>query len=288
MGCRELCAALFLLGCKQPPAPIAADDARVAVVDAPKPEPVPAPVTRVRGPLKGQFSIEKTRFVAGEPIVVTLLATNTDSGKVSFDVGGDYRASFYPIRYGVLLHDSAGKKVCDNRDPMPMSLGGLTGPRTLSPGETYRETFAVNSACELFTAGRYRLTLIRLFTAQVGSDAGVHCDDTLAREVAPPGVTPACAKLLDGAPMIATDLPLELEAYDASKVAATLTPWVAEAAGYKDIGDHWHRTLYMQWMHRRLTCSFTGAPPLAKASDVAPFMSAVIAALPKTTPAPCP
>jgi hypothetical protein len=286
MGHRELLATLILVSCKQPAPVIAADDARIVVVDAAPPAP-PAPITRARGPLKGGFTLERSRFVAGEPIFVTLTATNTDKGAVSFDVGGDYRGSFYPIRYGVLVHDAAGKKVCDNRDPPPMSLGGLTGPRALPPGETFRETFAINTACDLFAAGRYKLTVIRLFAAQIGSDAGVHCDDTLARETTPPGTTAACAKVLDAAPMIATDLIFELDPYDATRVAATLDPWVTSARTYKDIGDKWERTLFMQWLMRRVTCTFTG-PPLAKAPDVAPYYSAVIAALPKTPPKPCP
>jgi hypothetical protein len=243
-------------------------------------------VSRVRGPIAGGFTLNKQRYVALEPIFASLNAKNTDPGPVEFDVGGDYRGSYLPIRYGVYVRDASGTKVCDIREKPPMTFGGLGSARRLGSGEEFRETFAINSVCDaIVKPGRYTVTLVRRFSHQFFADAGVTgCDDMLAGESPPPGATPACAKFLDASPIIATDIEIEIDAYNAKSLAAVLDPFAVEARTAKDIGDHWEHTLYMQWLCHHVTCSCGTGPAFTKPSDLAPFLSGVIAKLPASVP----
>lgn len=277
---------VLFLGCQRQTAPIQKDEARsVPSHSAPAPPAPPKPISRIKGPLAGGFSLNKTRYIALEPIFASLDAKNTDPGPISFDVGGDYRGSYLPIRYGVFVRDESGVKVCDIRATPPISFGGLGSARRLGPGESFRETFAINSVCEAITKpGRYIVTLVRRFSQQMFTDAGVSCDDMLATESIPPGTSAACAKFLDAAPIIATDLAFEVVAYDPKLLAAELDPYVVAAKSAKDIGDQYDRTLYFQWLCRHVTCSCGPGPAFTKASDLAPFMTSVIAKLPPTVP----
>ncbi len=272
------------LGCHRPTSAIQADDARAAPDTTPPPPLPPKHVSRIRGPLSGGFALDKQRYVALEPLFVTLDAKNTGEDPLSFDVGGDYRGSYLPIRYGVFIRDESGAKVCDIRATPPISFGGLGSVRRLGPGESFRETFAINSVCDALTKpGHYTATLVRRFSNQFFSDAG-SCDDMLATESVPPGTSPTCTKFLDEAPMIATDLAFEIVAYDPRSLAALLDPFAVAAKTAKDIGDQYERTLYFQWLCRHVTCSCGPGPAFTKASDLTPFMTSVIAKLPPGIP----
>jgi len=287
---RRLAWFVVFLGCRQPPSTIHADDAHAVVDTSSPPAPAPKSVTRIKGPFKGGFAINKTTLIALEPIFVSIDAKNIAPDPISFDVGGDYRGSYLPIRYGVSVRDELEKKVCDIREDPPMSMGGLGNVRRLAPGESFRETFAINSVCEpLARPGRYTMTIVRRFTNQFFTDAG-SCDDMLASESIPTGTSPVCAKFLDAAPLMATDVALEILPYDPKSLAATLDPFVVTATSAKDIGDNYERTLYFQWLCRHVTCSCPAGPAFKVAADLAPFMTSVLAKLPPKVPIPlkCP
>jgi hypothetical protein len=206
---------------------------------------------------------------------------------MTFEVGGDYSGSYFPIRYGVYVRDETGKKVCDVRETPPMNMGGLGTVRTLAPGESLHETFAINSVCDaLATPGRYTVTIVRRFTDQF-SAVGTRCDDMLASEAAPPGTTPTCVKFLDAAPMMATDVAIEIRPYNAKSLAVVLDPYVTELKAAKDVGDHYDHTLYFQWLCRHVTCSCMSGPAFTTAADLAPFVSTTIAKLPPTPTTHC-
>jgi len=288
VGNRHHAAALIAialpLGCRNPPT-IHADDARV--IDAAPPAPPPPRNTRIKGPLAGGFTSNKARYLALEPIFVSLDAKNIGADPLEFDVGGDYRGSYLPIRYGVYVREESGKKVCDIHDDPPMSLGGLGSVRRLGAGEAFRETFAINSVCPITTPGRYVVTIVRRFGKQFFSDAG-SCDDMLASESIPKGTSPACAKFLEDAPLMATDLPLEILPYDQKALATELTPYATAAKSARDLGDQYEKTLYFQWLCRNVTCSCMTGPAFTKAADLEPFMTTTIAKLPPSPRTKCP
>ena len=128
------------------------------------------------------------------------------------------------------------------------------------------------------------MTVVRRFTNQFSSDAGI-CDDMLASEAAPPGTSAACTKVLDAAPLIATDFAIEITPYNPKALAATLDPLVTAAKTAKDLGDHYERSLYFQWLCRHVTCSCMTGPAFTTAADLAPFMTTTLAKLPPKLPA---
>lgn len=241
--------------------------------------------TRIQGPVNGGFAVDRLQFLAGAPIIVTFLATNTGSAPLAFDVGGDAGTTLMPLRYGLIVKDPLGVEVCNTSKSPPATVGGLATTVTLKPNERFRDKIAINGACEaLLTPGKYTATLVRRLDAQIGKDAGT-CDDLSPTETVPSTASPACKALLESAPLIASDVSFEVVAYDQKELAKGLEPFVAEAKKAKDVGEHPERLAYFQWLCRRVTCNCS-APKTA--AELATFMSAVSDKLPASIPAKCP
>lgn len=263
------------------PTAVASTSASVSATAAPK----PPEGTRIKGSVNGGFALDRLQFVAGAPIIVTLLATNNGTAPIAFDVGGDAGTTLMPLRYGLIVRDATGTEVCNTSKSQPGGAGGLATTVTLKPTERFRDKITINGACEaLLTPGKYTATLVRRLDAQIGKDAG-SCDDLSPTEAVPSTASPECKALLEAAPLIASDVSFEVVAYDPKELAKGLEPFVAEAKKAKDVGEHPERLTYFQWLCRRVTCNCS-APKTGP--ELAAFMSAVTDKLPAAIPTKCP
>ena len=51
----------------------------------------------------------KSSYLLGEPILVQFTLQNTGSAPFSFEIGGDYRGTGFPLRYKFVVTDADGK-----------------------------------------------------------------------------------------------------------------------------------------------------------------------------------
>jgi len=277
-----------LFGCRKETPTVALTDSAISPAPSAQdaqPKDTEPKTTRIKGSLEGGFAVDRLQFVAGAPIIVTFLATNTGTAPMEFDVGGDSSGALFPIRYGLVVRDAQGAEVCNLAKSQPTGTGGLASSRSLKVGDRYREKFALNGACEgLLTPGKYTVTFVRRFDTLIAKDAG-SCDPMLPGEVVPASASPACRTLFEASPLIASDVKLEVVPYDPKAIATTLEPIVSEAKTAKDLGGHYERLSYFQWLCRRVTCE---CKPPTKPEELAPFMSAIVAKLPAAIPSKCP
>lgn len=247
----------------------------------------PANVTTTTGDLEGSFELERTHVVAGQPLWARFTIKNTSSTPLSFDWGGDYRGSFFPLRYHVVVTDESGQQLCESSKMMCM--GGLGVTKSVEPGAEYSERLLLNPTCDAFLQpGRYRISLTRSLTQDSKLPSG--CDalrvPDLTRADAPPAkMSNACFTALRTFPQVSSKLSLEVDSYDQSRLIATQKSEVQEIKRGVDPG---YRTWYFQWVCRRLRCD---CPQIEVDSSerTARWMSAVIKGMPRSLrPAGCP
>lgn len=214
---------------------------------------LPTKVTTTAGAVEGGFELEGTHVVAGQPLWARFTIKNTDAKALNFDWGGDYRGSFFPLRYHVVVTDESGQQVCETSKMMCM--GGLGTTKTVEPGAEYSERLLLNPTCDAFLQpGRYRITLTRTLTQDSklpsGCDA-LHVPDLTSANTPPAKMSQACFAALRTSPQVSSELSLEVDAYDRSRLVATQESEIAEISQGVDPG---YRTWYFQWVCQRLRC----------------------------------
>ncbi|MGZ3419424.1 MAG: hypothetical protein ACXVEE_16240 [Polyangiales bacterium] len=284
---RALLPLLMACACARPTVEIRSDDAQSKIPqDASPPEiPLPKTVTRLRGPIEGEYAISPARAPAGLPLVVAFRVRA--KSPLEFDVGGDYRGGPWSLRHQIVVADEKGTVLFDAKKTPPLFLGGLMGPNKLAVDEERKEHFSVNSATDvLLTPGRYRVTFVRRLTRQhLGAPAGPSgCDDLLPSEDTSTE-KPACRAWLDSFPQIASDVFIEITPYDREAILRDIEPTIATSAdaGWDEMRNV--RLGWFQWACRRLSCS---CPALPDPMHPADFMREVAKSLPASAPAkPC-
>lgn len=117
----------------------------------------PVPASAPPG-FRASFSLNRTIYSLGEPIVGTLAIVNTGDRPVELDTGGDGRAG-RPERFRFQALDPHGKPLPDLLQILSGSLpqGGLGGGVTLQPHEEYRVAVLLNLFVNPREPGIYRI-----------------------------------------------------------------------------------------------------------------------------------
>lgn len=273
-----------LVACRGPRAEVRPDPAR-SVTAAPSPTPpVVVVVNRVHGDIDGRFTGPSVAFV-GEPIVVEM-NVRPKSGPLTFFNGGDMRnVANYPLHFAVKAMDASGAVACDvvATPPFP-SFGGPGSDMTVKLGDGYRERVVINPACPaLSKPGSYRVTIHRRFITsstvirKPGAAYPISCDIAPVHETLPTWIDPGCAKLLEGAPSITTELPIEIKPFDAMKVRTATEKTLRDITGDEIV----------HYRIERHICSFVSCACPKSPTD-ADLVAAIPLVLPKSFPAPCP
>jgi|GEM_PF-6914376 len=112
--------------------------------------------------IEGGFTLPKTTYYLGEPMVATFTVKNNSAFAVEFPTGGDYRGSGRHDRFYFRAVDDQGNSV---PDPLPSSSymmgGGMGSDRTLKAGEDYSEKILVNLWCAFPKSGKYKVNCKR-------------------------------------------------------------------------------------------------------------------------------
>jgi hypothetical protein len=104
----------------------------------------------------------KTSYVLGEPISVQFTLENTGQVPFTYDTGGDYRGTGFPLRYKFVVTDTDGKIMPDLAQ-YAMNMGGIGGPREMKPGEKHQENLPLLLYVNVRNPGRYNLRVAHDF-----------------------------------------------------------------------------------------------------------------------------
>jgi len=216
---------------------------------SPSPPPtheVPPNPTRIRGPIDGRFTLAKTAFVSGEPILAKFEVKNLGSTPLQFQIGGDYRGSpWWHLRFGMIVKRD-GKVLCDTIANAPISMGGLGTTVLLREGSTHTDSLLLGGVCEaLNEPGRYRVMLQRRLVLETTTDAGtgkppLSCDEYNSLPDPIPGdagLPSSCIKSLEASPFVASELELDVVPYDGAKIAKVIDGLAT--AGDREWPMHW-------------------------------------------------
>jgi hypothetical protein len=249
-------------------------------------------VSRVRGDIKGGFALDRASYIVGQPIFATLELANQGTGPIEFDVGGDFGPALFPQRYQVIVRDEAGAVVCDAARDAPPPQGGGGYRAKIAPGEVFRETLVATPACkQLWTPGRYRMTVARVLTTSPSCD-GVSPPDTTQLAAGAPDPyrrrDAACMAGLAAAPAVATDVSIEIRPWDVTAARAWLVvlPDDARAAAERrELSREGAISAYAQWYCERVRCGCPDDVRFERADDcLTQALSVVPAAFPATCP----
>ena len=109
------------------------------------------------------LKLDKNEYTIGEIISMVFVLENAGSVPFTFEVGGDYRGTGFPLRYKVVAKDEKGE-VMPDITKFAMDMGGISGPRELKPGEKYEETLPLLSYTTLAQPGIYTLGVAHDFS----------------------------------------------------------------------------------------------------------------------------
>ena len=252
---------------------------------------LPPDESRARGSVRASFTAATHWVFAGDSIPIEVAVTNEGTDPLTFDVGGDYRGSFFHLRFGFVVRDEDGAVVCDTIASPPMSLGGLGTTETLAPGATHRETVHALPACRaLLEPGTYRITITRTLTT--GADPPAECGwgafPDLTRGAAP-SYPPACSAALADVPQVTFELSVRVFPYARELLAAGLRD-LARREARDPSGGGGPRIWYVQWLCREVRCD---CPDLDATRQSSPagmtrWLAEVASGLPERIPAtPC-
>ena len=79
-----------------------------------------------------------TPLVIGEKIEAVFTLENKGTSVFTFEIGGDYRGSGFPLRCKVVVTDANGNRMRDLTGSVPQ-FGGIVGIRALRPGEKFNQ-----------------------------------------------------------------------------------------------------------------------------------------------------
>jgi len=244
---------------------------------------VTLPKHRVQGDIEARITLASTDVVVGEPIVAELTLRPLKSDLTIF-IGGDMRnTANYPMRFGVRALDASGKVVCDLVEkPALMSFGGPGSDRVLAKGETLTERLVLNPACPaLATPGTYRLTIHRRVTHMgmvIKKPTPTSCDVVpIHEDPLPPGIDPACAKMLSDAPSVTSELEIVVRPFDQTAVRKAILARLA-------VKDEILRHRVEAFVCRFLTCGCPKTAPVAEADLIAAVGATPQGAFPAACP----
>jgi hypothetical protein len=104
-----------------------------------------------------RWSPEKEQYKAGEAVTLKMELRNAGDAPVSFTVGGKQRGPRdNQYRFLAYRGHGLGKAVPDTGDPL--NFGGICGPKTLKPGETYTATVPLDKWFTFADPDTYRVT----------------------------------------------------------------------------------------------------------------------------------
>ena len=97
--------------------------------------------------------------IIGEEIPAALVIENTGTSPVEITIGGDYRATGFPLRMKVRVEDAEGTQL----PVLPPEIdryrfGGAEVPRTISPGKSEMIEFPLECYISFKKPGIYRVT----------------------------------------------------------------------------------------------------------------------------------
>jgi HEAT repeat protein len=161
-----------------------------------------------------------TNFTLGEVIELTFTLSNAGPEPFAYTTGGDYRGTGFPTRYKFTVTDATG-------DPLTpetwMDMGGLSGPRTLKPGEQHDQSLRLQNYVLVDRPGA--------FTVRVTHDFGWQATPDMPLPV-------AAAKI-----MIALPTPSQAE----QRVNAAASG--QDALRDHELGSYWHKTNFRYLSH---------------------------------------
>jgi hypothetical protein len=255
-------------------------------------------VVRELGAIRGRIAPERTKYIVGEPIFVKLEVRNAASGPLVFDEGSDYFNRPVPLRYRWVVRDDAGAVLCDAGKRGARLGGGMGHPVELAPGETFRETHLLNPACDALTKpGRYRLSVVRVFTDRTTRSRDAACDDMAPPDptaLAPDAPDPsgvrdaACMARLRSFPAVAAEFALELGEWDEAAMRAELAAMPSAREAARTEGDRSREgamTTYGSWYCEHVRCDCSDDVRYQGARD---WFSKALSRVPSKMPANCP
>jgi hypothetical protein len=212
------------------PAPVAADQTPTPATASTE---LAAPVDRSRGAVRGGFELEVQRVSVGAPLLFHFWVENTGAEPIVFREGGD-SYGHGPASYTFLVLDGAGNVECDLRGrPEPGAGGGGSSIVIVALGARWERWLLGQMSCPAFaTAGRHHVRIVRILLdrhAAPASCGSEYVPDTTVEPLDDRGVPldPACRAFHTAAPAIATEMDVELLAYDREAVRTAVRAAIA-------------------------------------------------------------
>lgn len=98
----------------------------------------------------------KTSYLLGEPISLQFTLANAGTEAFTYEHGGDYRGTGFPLRYKFVVKDADGK-VMPDLTQFTMNMGGMVARPELKPGEKYQEQLPLLLYVAIDHPGRYKV-----------------------------------------------------------------------------------------------------------------------------------
>lgn len=106
---------------------------------------------------KVTLQLDRSQYFLGENVLVHFILHNTSDTPFEFSQGHDYRGASRHLRFKVTAIDENGQ-IAQDPDPNPNCFGGLGGPQTLKPGQTYTQSLPLMRYCDIVKPGVYTIT----------------------------------------------------------------------------------------------------------------------------------
>ncbi|QIF03730.1 hypothetical protein [Roseimicrobium sp. ORNL1] len=105
---------------------------------------------------KVSLQLGETSYLLGEPISVQFTLENVGTEAFTYEHGGDYRGTGFPVRYHFVVTDADGK-IMPDLTQFTMFAGGIVAHPVLKPGEKHQEQLPLLLYVTIDHPGRYKV-----------------------------------------------------------------------------------------------------------------------------------
>lgn len=105
---------------------------------------------------KVTLAFDRPDYFLGENVLAHFVLQNIGDEPFEASFGFDYRGASRHLRFKVTATDEAGQ-VAEDPDPSRNCMGGLGGPVTLKPGETFTTSLPLMRYCQIDKPGSYAI-----------------------------------------------------------------------------------------------------------------------------------